>query len=132
MKRPLEDHGLINRGFKMIKIFRILFAGVFLIGVSLMGLSAHAQGAKILRTTDKIDLKVIQADLEVESSIEKFNNYLTPCLPAIQTQKEVYDQLLADEDIVEVQKFQFLNADEVLQNCPDKGIFKIRVRYLSK
>jgi hypothetical protein len=93
---------------------------------------AQAESAQIVKFSGAIELKVIQADIEVESSIEKLSNYLTPCLPAVQTQKQVYDQLLENDKIVEVQKFQFLNAAEVLKDCPDRGTFKVRVRYLSK
>lgn len=96
------------------------------------GLLAQAESAKIVKSSEPIELRTFQIDLDVESKIEKFNNYINPCLPALLTQKEVYDLILNDSRVVEVQKFEYLNANEVLLNCPDSGVFKVRVRYLSK
>lgn len=111
----------------MIKLFQLLLS----LSVS-YGFLAQAESAKIVKSSEPIELRTYQIDLDVDSKIDKFDNYLTPCLPALLTQKEVYNLLLSDNSIVEVQKFEYLNANEVLLNCPNRGVFRVRVRYLAK
>lgn len=108
---------------KNLSIFCLLFS---------FGLFAHADEVKLIKLSEPVELRIHQIDLSVNSKIDKFENYITPCLPAVSTQKEIYQQFLSDSNVVEVQKFEYLNAEEVLKNCPEQATFKVRVRYLSK
>jgi hypothetical protein len=111
----------------MIKKFLILICLIFS-----FGLQSQAGSTKIVKLSEPVELRIFQIELNVDSKIDKFENYITPCLPALSTQKEVYDLFLTDTNTVEIQKFEYLNADEVLKNCPDQAVLKVRVRYLSK